>query len=97
MSSDEEPLMSAGRNVVATVCTTQIDDESSRMIPSTVPTTPVTLARVAGERSPCPSDVIDALEGDLPPQRVEHVEGGQRDTPPLILGDACDVDLVGST
>ena len=93
-SSDEEPLMSAGRDVVARVCTTQIDDESSRMIPSTVPATPVTLARVVGECSPCPSDVIDALEDDLAPHRVEHVEGGQRDTPSLIPGDACDVDRV---
>ena len=68
--------MSAGRDVVARVCTTQIDDESSRIIPSTVPTTPVTLARVVGECSPCPSDVIDALEDDLAPHQVEHVEVG---------------------
>ena len=37
MSSDDEPLVSAAINVVARVCTTQIDDESSRMIPSRVP------------------------------------------------------------
>ena len=58
MSSDDEPLVSAARNVVARVCTTQIDDESSRMIPSTVPATPVTLVRVTGERAPCPSDTL---------------------------------------
>ena len=85
--------MSAGRNVVAKVCTTQIDDESSRMIPSTVPAMPVTLARVAGERAPFPSDVIDALEDDLAPRRVEHVEGGQRDTPSLIPGDAGEEEM----
>ena len=78
VSSDEEPLMSAGRDV-ARVCTTQIDDASSRMIPSTA-----TLARVAGECSPCLSDVIDALEDDLAPHRVAHVEVGPR----------CDVDRV---
>ena len=93
MSSDEEPLMSAGRDV-ARVCTTQIDDASSRMIPSTVPATPATLARVVGECSPCPSDVIDALEDDLAPHRVAHVEVGHRDIPSLNPVDRCDVDRV---
>ena len=44
VSSDKEPLMSVGRDVVR-VCATQIDDTSSRMIPSTVLATPATLAR----------------------------------------------------
>ena len=92
VSSDEEPLMSAGRDV-ARVCTTQIDDASSRMIPSTVPA-PAMLARVVGECSPCPSDVIDALEDDLAPHRVAHVEVGHRDIPSLILVHTCDVDRV---
>ena len=71
--------MSAGRDV-ARVSTTQIDDASSRTIPSTVPATPAMLARVVGECSPCPSNVIDALEDDLAPS--------------LILVDTCDVDHV---
>ena len=64
------------------------------MMNRAVPATPVTLARVAGECSPCPSDVIDALEDDLAPHRVARVEVGQRDVPSLILGDACGVDRV---
>ena len=85
VSFDEEPLVSAARKNVK-VHTTQMDDESSRMIPSTVPAT-VTLERVAGERAPCPSDVIDALEDDLAQERIES---GQRDTLSLVHGDACE-------
>ena len=44
------------------------------------------------------ADVIDVLEDDLAPHRVQCVEGGQRDTPSHVRGDACeeamDVDLV---
>ena len=86
VSSDDEPLVSAARNVVARVCTTQIDDESSRMIPSTVPAMPVSLAWVMGERAPCPSDVIDALEDDLATHWVQGIEGRQRDSPSVVQG-----------
>ena len=85
VSSDDEPLVSVARNMVARVCTTQIDDESSRMIPSTVPATPVTLAGVTGERAPCPLDIIDALEDDF-----HCVERGHMDNPLVVQGDPCE-------
>ena len=88
MSSDDEPLVSAARNVVARVCT-QIDDESSRMVPSTVPATPVTLARVTGERAP-----IDALEDDLSTHCVHCVERGHMDPSLVVQGDPSEDQLV---
>ena len=40
-----------------------------------VPATPVMLARVTGERAPCPTDIIDALEDDLYRGQMDHTAG----------------------
>ena len=79
VSSDDEPLVPARR-----VQATQIDPELSQTIPSTVPATPESLAHAGREIPSVPLDVLDALEHDLAPHPVQHVEETQVDAPSFV-------------
>ena len=86
VSSDDEPSVPA-RNVVARVQATQIDPELSQTIPSTVPATPESLAHAGREIPSVALDVLDALEHDLAPHPVQHVEETQVDAPSFVDTD----------
>ena len=73
LSSDDEPA-------VAGVQATQNDPESTQMMPSTVPATPVSLAQVGREFLTVPTDVVNAFERDL----ASHVADTQLDAPSFV-------------
>ena len=95
VSSDEEPLVPA-RNVVVRVQATQIDPEVSQTIPSTIPATPESLAHAGREIPSVPLDVLNALEHDLAPHPVQHVEETQLDAPSFVHATQFDA-LLGDT
>ena len=82
--------------MAARVQATQIDTELSQSIPSTVPATLGSLVHAGREIPSVPLDVLDALEHDLAPHKVQHVEETQLDAPSFVHATQFDA-LQGDT